>query len=179
MSGLRLFFAVPAPPEVRALAGDAQARLAGLRAALPSPEDLHVTLAFLGDADPGTVEALLGLGRRAAAGCAPFPLRTAGLGGFPRPAAARLLYLAFEPQPALAALAGRLREALREARVPFDPKPFRPHLTLARMKEPCDVSALRPPAGALRFEVREAVLYRSHLSPRGSRYEALGACPLG
>jgi 2'-5' RNA ligase len=178
MSVVRLFFAVPAP-EARALAEAAQDAISGLRASLPDPEGLHLTLAFLGNQDPGQVEALLALGRAAASRCAPFPLRTAGLGGFPRTGAARLLYLAFEPQPRLDALAAHLREALRASGVAFDARPFRPHLTLARMREPLDASALSLPGPPLEFQVREAILYRSLLLPGGSRYEPLGSCPLG
>jgi 2'-5' RNA ligase len=171
-AALRLFFALPAPEAVRELAARVQAQLP--RAALPALDGLHLTLAFLGDQEPGRVEALLETARRAAAGHAPFLLETAGLGAFGKASAPRLLFLAFRSQPALAALATDLRQGLRALGASFDPKPLRPHLTLARLKEPVTLASLVP-GPDLAFEAREVILYRSTLSPAGSRYESLGS----
>lgn len=170
---LRLFFAIPAPPAVVDLAARAQARLRGLRAALPALEGLHLTLAFLGDQDPSVLEPLSQAAARAAAGRAPFALRTAGLGGFPRLSAPRVLYLAFEPQPALDALATALRQQLAVQRISFDPKPLKAHLTLARLREPPDLTREPAPGPDLTFPVDRFELYRSHLTPHGSIYERL------
>lgn len=169
MTALRLFFALPAPDGVRDLAAGIQRQLQGRRAALSSLEGLHLTLAFLGDQDPSRVAALLGLARSAAAGRAPFLLETAGLGLFAR---SRILHLAFRPQPALDALASDLRAGLRGLGIAFDDKPLRPHITLARLKEPVDLARLVP-GPDLAFEAGEVILYRSTLTDRGSRYERL------
>jgi 2'-5' RNA ligase len=174
-----LFFALPAPDPVRALAGrlQEQARLALGPARYPELDGLHLTLAFLGPADPAQVPALLEQARGSAGpGCT---LRTAGVGGFPRPGRARVLWLGFAPEPALDALAGRLREALRQGGVPFDGKPFMPHLTLARFRQPAALDRIALQAGPpLAWAVDRLALFQSVHGPGGSRYRELGAVPL-
>jgi 2'-5' RNA ligase len=176
-----LFFAVAAPAEVRAMAvrlQDATLRALGT-ARFPAPEGLHITLAFLGRTEVAQVPALLNLARRAAGPSAGFILRTAGTGGFPKPGRARILWLGFEPQPALAALTERLRAALRDARVPFDEKPFLPHLTLARFKEPVDLGrAALPDLEPVAFRMDAIGLFQSLATPQGMTYELLGRAAL-
>jgi len=177
-----LFFAVPAPEELRRQAARVQD---DLRRALgpvrfPPLEGLHVTLAFLGPADPGRLPGLLDLAAAATAGCRGFTLRSAGLGGFPRPARARILWLGFDPQPALEALAQGLREALEARSVPFDSKPFQAHLTLARFREPVDLAQIPfAPVESVSFPVDRFGLWQSERTPRGSRYRSLGDLLLG
>lgn len=177
-----LFFAVPAPGPVRELAGRLQEAIhrATGAARLPALEGLHVTLAFLGPtpADRGPV--LLRLAEAAAAGAPGFPMATAGVGGFPGPHRARVAWLGFEAQPALAALASRIRTGLQAGRVSFDPKPFAPHLTLARFREPADLGRIPlPPLDPVGFRVDAFNLYQSVPGPHGSRYVPLGTVSLG
>jgi 2'-5' RNA ligase len=175
-----LFFALPAPDPVRALAGriqdEVRRRLGPAR--FPALEGLHVTLAFLGPTGPDRVPDLLGTAAEAGGGGG-FTLRTAGVGGFPRPARSRILWLGFEPQPALDALADRVRRALRAAGASFDPKPFTAHLTLARFREPVDLGrvALAAPE-AVAFPVQGFSLFRSVPTPQGTRYLPLGTVAL-
>jgi 2'-5' RNA ligase len=177
-----LFFAIPAPGPVRELAGrlqEALRRTAG-SARLPALEGLHLTLAFLGPTPADRAPDLLGLAGAAAAGTPAFPLVTAGTGGFPGPGRARVFWLGLEPQPALGALAGRLRTGLRAGRVAFDAKPFAPHLTLARFREPADLGRIPlPPLDPLSFQVESFHLYQSVPGPHGSRYVPLGTVVLG
>jgi 2'-5' RNA ligase len=176
-----LFFAVAAPAEVRAMAvrlQDAARRTLG-PARFLAPEDLHVTLAFLGRTEAAQVPALLGLAARVAGPSAGFILRAAGTGGFPKPNRARILWLGLDPQPALASLTERLRAALRGARVPFDDKPFQPHLTLARFKEPVDLGrAALPNLEPVAFRMGAIGLFQSLPTPQGMRYELLGSAAL-
>ncbi len=176
-----LFFALPVPEEVRTLAGGVQdqvRRVFGL-ARFPALEGLHVTLAFLGRTDLGRIPGLLHTASAVAAGGARFTLRTAGVGGFPRPGRARTLWLGFAPQPALDTLAKRLRVALESASVEFDPKPFQAHLTLARFREPVDLGRIpvqeREP---ITFEVAGFGLWQSLPTPQGSRYRPVGTLAL-
>jgi 2'-5' RNA ligase len=173
-----LFFALSVPDPVRALVGRLQdeARRAFGPARYPELEGLHITLAFLGRTDPARASALLALAARAAG--PGFALRTAGTGGFPRPGRARILWLGFAPEPALGSLAERLREALKAGGVAFDDKPFAPHLTLARFREPVDLRRAACMAQApVAFEVRELGLFQSVPGPRGNSYRPLGASP--
>jgi len=182
VSASPLFFALAAPAEVRALAGRFQdvVRMTSSQARFPDPDGLHLTLAYLGRMAPDQVPALLALAAEAARPCPGFTLRTAAVGGFPRPGRTRILWLGFEPQPALEVLAGRLRAALRSGRVGFDEKPFLAHLTLARFREPVDLGGTAfPVLEPCAFAVRGIGLFRSLPGPHGSQYQLLGEAELG
>jgi 2'-5' RNA ligase len=59
-------------------------------------------------------------------------------------------------------------------------RPFWPHVTVARVRRGArEVAPLAVPPPASPFDAAEVVLYRSHLSPRGARYEALERADLG
>jgi len=177
-----LFFALSVPAEVEAIAGQVQDEV---RRSIGAPrlsalEDLHVTLAYLGRLDFSIVPVLLGLAEETAARHDRFSLRTAGLGGFPRPGGARILWLGVDPQPALDALVADLWGTLKAGRIGFDGKPFHPHLTLARFREPVAIErvAFTPPEPQL-FAVREFGLFQSLQGPAGTRYRLVGSVPLG
>ena len=176
-----LFFALPAPAEVRALAARFQEELrrCAAPARFPPLEGLHITLAFLGQVDPGAVPALMEAARAAAGKVRAFPLRTAGQGGFPRSGQARVLWLGFEPEPALAQLAEELGRSLQAGGIPFDAKPFLPHLTLARFRAPVDLGRLPGlRTEPVRFPVGRFALYQSVATAQGPRYQELGSVEL-
>ncbi len=183
---MRLFVAIPLPPDLATAAYDAIPDLPALRRV--RPELMHVTLAFLGplaDERLGDAEAAVAA---SAARCAPFDTTLDTLGRFPTGGVPRIVWLgtgigAQEMQT----LALALRRELAGRGLPFDPKPFRPHVTLARVRENVDrdtaravaavVERARPPA--LRYQAHELVLFESVLSPKGPRYTRRAARPLG
>ncbi|HEX9082685.1 MAG TPA: RNA 2',3'-cyclic phosphodiesterase [Holophagaceae bacterium] len=156
---LRLFFALAPPAPLREALGRWQRDQPGLEGA-SRPDGLHVTLAFLGPRPASGLPALEALGARVAARHRAFPLATGGLGGFPEGARARVLWLGLAPSPALEALAADLREALAAAGEPFDPKPFRAHLTLARLRRARSLADFPAPRPAT-FEAEALRLYES------------------
>lgn len=136
----RLFIAVyPPAPAITDLAG-LVSRLAftrphpeGLSLRPVPPEQWHVTVAFLGELDPGQLAATTVAMSEAAAATARAPrLRLAGGGRFPNGRAAAIWAGLHGDLDGLHELADRLRAALTAAHVPFDPRPYQPHLTLAR-----------------------------------------------
>ncbi|HEV7882497.1 MAG TPA: RNA 2',3'-cyclic phosphodiesterase [Solirubrobacteraceae bacterium] len=170
---MRLFVALELPADVRvALAGwAATAAPAAMRRV---PEDnLHVTLAFLGEQAPEdatTVAALLGelarpVGQLAVGSPLWLPPRRPGV-----------LAVALEAGPALAELHAGLVAALAET-IGFEPerRALRPHVTVARARRDTRLRATAPdpPPPALTFEPEGLVLYRSHTGPGGARYEPL------
>ena len=177
-----LFFALSVPNALEAAAGQVQDEV--LRSIgtprLPALEDLHVTLAYLGRLDFSIVRVLLALAEETAGRHERFALRTTGLGGFPRPGGARVLWLGVAPQPALDALVADLWARLEAGRIGFDARPFHPHLTLARFREPVAIErvAFTPPEPQL-FAVREFGLFQSQQGPAGTRYRLVGSVPLG
>lgn len=161
---LRLFFALPLPPALQASLGRWQAGHSGIDR-WSRPEGLHLTLAFLGERPAGGLPALLALGAGVAGRQRAFPLATAELGTFPEGPRARVLWLALAPSPALEALAADLRGALVAAGEAFDAKPFRAHLTLARLRRPQPLRVLDAPPPAA-FTADRLVLFES--GPQGS-----------
>ena len=134
-------------------------------------QNYHVTLAFLGDIGEAQVREAMDAMDEACADAAEVPLRPEGLGKFGR-ASDATLWMGLAPAPELAGLANRLREALGLRGVPFDDKPFLPHVTLARRarlpKGPLPELAFPLPSEAARI-----TLFKSTLSRDGAQYKPL------
>jgi RNA 2',3'-cyclic 3'-phosphodiesterase len=177
--GWRCFIAVPVTAQLRAsLAAD----IARLRRTFPGldddwrwvePAQWHVTLAFLGDTSPGAIDGLVTAIGRVSAVNRSFELATEGIGVFPSPRAARVLWHGIvDPGERLAGLAADVRRELG-----LDPAPFSPHVTVGRSRHRhgAEVNGLlrqaNLAAGALRVD--RAVLYRSHRGSGPARYEVL------
>ncbi|HYJ79877.1 MAG TPA: RNA 2',3'-cyclic phosphodiesterase [Longimicrobiaceae bacterium] len=172
----RLFVGVPLPEAVRVeLIAYLETALGGRLPGRAVPaRNWHLTLRFLGATDAGRRAGLVdGLrGIRADA----FDLSFGGLGAFPRPARAAVLWVGVDRGASeLRALAAGIEEAAR--RVGFKPeeKAFSPHLTLSRLHPPADVrreiASAAPFAGSMRVEAFS--LFRSHLGGGPARYEEL------
>jgi RNA 2',3'-cyclic 3'-phosphodiesterase len=141
----------------------------------------HLTLQFLGPV-ANLAPVVDGLAAAAEARDA-FPVRLGGAGAFPKPGRARVVWMgAAVGGPDLVSLAGAVAAGLRPAGYEPDRKEFHPHLTLARLKVPDDVTevlaAIGPEAVADRFTVDEVVLYQSRLSSKGPTYTVLERFPL-
>jgi len=192
MATRRLFVALEPPEAVRRRLGaiaDELRRAAG-RAAddvrwVP-PENVHLTLQFLGAVPEERVPGVEAALREAAAGARPLSLAVRGAGGFPNARRPRVLWAGLEGDLApLAALVGAIGARLAKLGFPPEERPFSPHLTLGRSREGHGAPGL---AGALAgvaeeaaapWRAAEVVLFESHLSPRGPRYEAIARAPLG
>jgi 2'-5' RNA ligase len=172
-----------------ALPGDVVRALTAAQAGLPCgravvPENLHVTLAFLGEHPEPLVEDVhLALESIRAPG---FELTVAGAGlfGGERP---RVLYAGIRPEPALNRLRKKVVQAARGAGLRMPRERYSPHVTLARMnggvigeeaQEIRDFTARRMDLAAGPFIVEEFLLYRSTLRREGPVYEELAAYPL-
>jgi len=165
----RLFFALLPPPDVQAelgrLAVWCQRRCGGFAMA---PENIHLTLLFLGELVPGQVD----VARRAAAGlrCESFGVNLDRIEFWPGP---RLLCaVPDQPLPAATALSAALREAVRGV-VTLPPRPFAAHVTLLRRLRRLDEVSMLP----LAWPVTEFCLLRSQQLARGVRYSSIDAWP--
>lgn len=169
---MSLFLALRAPAALQA-AVRAWAPPAELDLRPADPALLHLTLAFLGPPPGAGPEAVAAVAGEVAARTAPFTLIPSGLGAFPSAARARVLWWGLEPQPALEALATSLRTRLQAAGLPFDPKPFRAHLTLGRLRSPRHLPDLAAPPGTP-WPVTHLALMESRVTRDGSRHEGRG-----
>lgn len=195
----RVFLAVPLPKDVIERIGmlvDAL-RLRDWPMRWTDPANAHLTLHFLGDTPPEQVEilrlALPGL----IAAHESFDLRTADLGVFPKLKQPRVLWLGlWGPAHRLESLYNELGDELDEMQFPIEEKPFRPHITLGRLRNTRNVSmsrlseelreaiadmetnGLADPKQPLAVPVNEVLLIRSHLEQDGPRYEVIERFPL-
>ncbi len=149
-------------------------------------DNFHVTLKFLGAVDETRVTQVADAVTAAAAGLAPFDLEVRGLGAFPSPMRARVIWAgAGEGAAAAATLGARVDAALAGLGFPREERPFASHVTLGRVRTPSrnPVLARALAAGAAhdfgRVPVARASLMQSRLSPGGARYTELAAGPLG
>lgn len=179
---LRLFVAAGVP---RDLLERIEEMTAGLRRRLPKarwapPTNQHLTLKFLGATPPDKLVSV----RRVVAAVADrheiSNVRLNGVGAFPSPRRARVLWMGIDdPNGLLAALAADLAEEFASLGYEAEGRPFTAHLTLARFKQPERVDEeLSVPGDLEPFGVTTISLYHSNLSPRGARYELLDNFPL-
>ena len=184
---VRAFVAIRLDEAVRAALG---AAIEGLRrvardVAWVVPDNLHLTLKFLGQVRAARTPELVAALTRAASGLAAFEANVAGLGAFPTPTRARVIWAGVgHGTDALVLLASRVDEALVALGFEREPRPFSPHVTLGRVRTPRRDLAL---AEALRagdaqkfgrLVVERVALMRSDLAPRGARYTEVAAARL-
>ncbi len=149
-----------------------------------NPEQTHLTLRFLGSVERSGIASLSVALEDAAARSGRFPLVLSGTGAFPSFSRPRVLWIGVRPHPGLGALHARVRDAL--ATVGFDPedRPFRPHVTVGRIRRGREAAAgLIESFSASPFEARckvgDIALVESVLGPGGARHRDLGRFALG
>jgi len=187
METTRTFLAVFPPAAVVERVADAleSIRHAGDGVGWVKSANVHYTIRFLGDLEPAAVEAAKRAAVRAAAGTAPFRVALGAPGIFPDARRPRVLWLgASEGAQPLTGLARVLETALLAEGFGRADKPFAPHLTLGRVRDTADGPKVAARFLAARFpsdvfEVRELLVVRSTLDPRGALYEPLAAVALG
>ena len=144
------------------------------------PESLHVTLHFLGNVELDAVPKLVGCVAAAMQGLEAFEARLVGVHGFPAARWPRVVVLDVAPREPLEALAAAVERGAVAAGFEPESRPFRPHLTLGRVRHRAAPDLEGAPApDAAPFPVREAVLFRSELRRSGASYTPLERIALG
>ena len=122
---MRLFIAINLSPPMKSALTDAQRAMfdRGVRGSFTPEENLHLTLAFIGEYPnaEAVMDALSGVT------FTPFELALDGVGRF-----GDLWWAGLRESAALTAVVRRIRRALAENDIPFDRKRFSPHITLLR-----------------------------------------------
>ncbi len=153
-------------------------------------ESLHVTLKFVGEKPPETVEKIKGTLKNVQK--PPFEVTFRGYGFFPSPKAARVFWIGIQSGPQLSELAAAIDAATHTLGIPREDHIFSPHLTLARRRGGSgapgrnrgdgpnrDFQRLQEKLAALptpefgTMTAREFFLYESQLSRGGARYTKL------
>ena len=150
-------------------------------------EQWHITLAFMAHVEDRHLDDLVARLERAAARRTSFDLRITGGGAFPNPARAKVMYADLDVgahREELNRLATGARAAANKSGAETDGGRFHPHLTLARLGLPTEVTKWLRVLDAYRgptWTAHETALIQSHLGEgprRRPRYEVVGMFPL-
>jgi 2'-5' RNA ligase len=149
-------------------------------------ENLHLSIKFFGeqpDAAPGELRKILA---GIAAGQQPLDLRISGLGAFPNLRAPRVVWMGVQHDPRLELMHHDVEATCAANGFALDARAFRPHITLARMRDEMPLANARALAVAARAvgykgvqQIAALSLLESTLSAGGPRYTKVASIPLG
>jgi 2'-5' RNA ligase len=147
------------------------------------PEQLHLTLAFLGDTSRDRLSAVKSCVSAVARRNVSLHLASDQLLLLPKPRVTRVVALGFNDERGiLGRLAADLTNSLRALGVALETRAFLPHVTLLRSREPLPLQneALRQglTASEIVLKLHEVSYFASVLEPSGARYETLSAASL-
>jgi 2'-5' RNA ligase len=193
----RLFVALDIADEIRASIGRYVESVQNFapEARWVKEESMHVTLKFIGEQSDTALENIKQALSTVAGQCASITFR--GYGFFPTAKSARVFWIGMEAGPELTSLAAEIDQKMAPLGVPREQRKFSPHLTLARSaggsgsprrlkgdRVTGTFERLQQKLAALgtpefgSMTAREFWLYRSQLSPKGSKYTKLERFPL-
>lgn len=189
---LRLFIAIPLPDKVREEIAAAQSRfhstLCNARIAWTKPEQLHLTLKFLGNVPAERVDLLKRELRVVCGACGPMALRAAGVGFFPERGEPRVVWVGIGDETGrLASLHTAIESATREFSAETSGDKFVGHVTVGRVKRITRIESemLKKIAAGMaggtfgEWLPGKIGLMRSELTPDGARHETLADFRLG
>jgi len=182
--GIRTFIAIEIPQDIRDSINVAIAPLKKLLADSVkwiSPDNVHLTLKFLGDTPEERLEGIETAIARATGGFGPMQVEARGAGAFPNIRKPSVIWAGMECPPVLLDLKGLIEAELASLGFEEDTRPFSPHLTVGRVKRGAIVPRRRLAAemekleGMIfgKMEIREIVLMKSDLRPGGAVYTRL------
>jgi RNA 2',3'-cyclic 3'-phosphodiesterase len=188
---VRLFVAVDVSPSTRAqlrsVREQLEAKFGGVRrpprVTWVADAAAHVTVRFIGHVDTAVAENVR-LSLAAPIALPPYDIEFSGVGVFPGPSRPRVVWIGVASGgDETASLAALVNRRLDQIIAPGESRPFRAHLTVARVKEPERFDwrdALRKiNAGTTRSTIDHVTLYESKTSPKGPTYTPLGVTLLG
>ena len=142
------------------------------------PQNLHITLAFLGNVRESDIERLAGLAEQVVSRHSSAELVFNKLGWLPSPHKPKVLVLEPEASSALQKLQSDLTRELRAKGYSVENRRYRPHISLARVKGQLSAGGLQSEQTVITSSMDELVLFESQLTPQGAKYHPLFAVPL-
>lgn len=186
MDLIRTFIGVELPGPVRAALADLVDKLTprwprrGIR--WVKPDNMHLTLRFLGDTETGKLPALRAGLDEVAGGVSPFELQLHGMDCFPNAQRPEVVWVGLQDtEERLLPLQKGVEQMVQSRGWKREKRPFRSHLTLGRVR-----GRTKPPEGEwmvepeeLAFRVERVHLIESQLKPSGAEYRSLHQTALG
>jgi 2'-5' RNA ligase len=183
-----VFCAIELPADVRARLEDHVGRL---RKAVPDAaaswsrvENIHLTLKFFGNVEVKRIEKISAAAQRVVSDFTSFQILVGETGVFPRPSRPQVLWIGIsDPSGQLSALQEKFENECAAQGFEKEDRAYRPHLTIARLRKPESARSLSDAHLKLQFApvqvaVKELVVFRSELSPKGSKYTVISAADL-
>ncbi len=189
---IRSFIAIEFDESIRRGLGRLQERI---RSQLPPqlsalkwihPDNIHLTLKFLGDVPDDLIRDVCLLTSDAVVGLEPFDFDITGCGSFPEKGAARVLWAGITAgAESLAGLQQAIEGPMADLGFPREVRKFSPHITMARIKAPAVGGEVRrlvekiPPVQLGTQSVCEVVVFQSELTRTGPIYTPMHHAELG
>jgi len=184
---MRTFIAIDLSPEIKARLAALVERLAGLSRDIKwvRQDSMHLTLKFLGEVDDLRAARVEDLLQTIAPKYHPIPMTLKGTGTFPPGSKSpRVLWVGAEADPLLAAFQEEVEEGCEKLGFVREGRPFRPHLTLGRIKSQSALGPVLREFEQSRDEsfgemlVERLTFFQSRLRPGGAEYSILREFPL-
>lgn len=176
----RIFMAIDISVEARRKVSGYIETLRGefprVRVGWEKPEKIHLTLKFLGETDEKQLRNLIEAVEKTARRIWIFKMRISETGVFPSPKNARILWLGAKDEAGSLRELNKILESECETNnFPREKRTFKPHLTIARLREPDKSAELvgvhtGNEFATASFDVKELIIFQSELHPNGSFY---------
>ena len=191
MSLIRAFIAVELPAELKRELAELEAQLKKNSPPVVKwvdPNNIHITLKFLGEISEDSIEELMLAIEEAAQGILPFQLEVRGVGAFPNLERPQVLWTGVKGElEKIAQLQERIESNTEQLGFPRESRAFSPHLTLGRVRNEARPNE-RHRLGKLltdtsftatnNIDVHAVDLMRSHLTPTGAIYSCVSSVKL-
>jgi 2'-5' RNA ligase len=185
---IRTFIAVEIPENITSGIRELQQDLKdyGIDIRWIRPENIHLTLKFIGDVQSDDIDNISGAISTTAKGVSSIPLQAKGIGVFPGVKRPRVLWVGLTGQlELLTKLQKTLDANLKGIGFPPEKRPFKGHLTIGRIKTKMNSKTFVDALLAFRsfesetFVADRIVLFKSELKPNGAVYTKLASATLG
>ncbi|HSE18905.1 MAG TPA: RNA 2',3'-cyclic phosphodiesterase [Pyrinomonadaceae bacterium] len=184
----RVFCAVELPDVVRARLEEHVRRLRkevpDAAASWSRVENIHLTVKFFGNIEMKRITRISEAAERVVSQFSTFQIGVGETGVFPRPSRPQVLWIGVsDPSGQLTALQEKFENECAAEGFPKEDRAYRPHLTIARLRRPERARQIAEAHLQMQFEpidiaLKELVLFRSELSPKGSKYTVISAADL-
>jgi RNA 2',3'-cyclic 3'-phosphodiesterase len=177
---IRLFVALLLPDDLKKKLADLISQLRPLAGGIKwvEPENLHLTLKFIGERPETDVAPIIAAIEAAIVGRKGFDVPIKGCGGFPNLRNPRVIWVGMENADPAVEMAAQIDSQLQALEIPPEDRPFSPHLTIGRVKMKTNLTPLSGQMEKTNFDagiltVDRVGLVKSTLMPHGPIYENL------
>ncbi len=185
---MRTFIAIELPEKTKAELGNIQEelKLTGADVKWVKPENIHLTLKFLGEIDKGLLKKISSILIEISSRNKYFNICLSKLGVFPNLKYPRVIWIGLNDNQQVVDIAEALEKQLIRIGLPAESRPFTAHITLGRIRSHRNHKKLIEKLELINkdlsywsdFKVSRLILFKSTLTPQGPIYESLFSCPL-